>query len=844
MPTEPREPVLESSQPSAELVRLMLSPYDELIEIDLIHGSVRNIRHVPDKYFVPLPEAEYADMFRYSAEHMVHPDDLEVYLRDSNPDTLLKHLAESETPGVLRTRVRYRLLDGGWRWTERVMVGGAEQGMPHGLIYVFVFDIEDKIASGEPAGESVPAADRNLLTGLARKVSFFYHAKELLREHPTGWCMVAIDLEQFKLFNEWYGRDQGDLLLAQLGARLARTEELSGGLACYMGQDDFALFVPYSMEDIHELYDNIHAIIIGYGTSVGFLPAFGICMAEKDVPVEELYDRAFMASRRAKENYHTRIRVFDPSMLEKADRDYRILSDFQKALKEHELFLMFQPQCNIQTERVLGAESLVRWKKSNGELVPPGVFVPVLEEYGFVTDLDEYVWDEVCRWQRKWIDDGHTPLPVSVNVSQIDIFTIDVPEHFHGLIKKYGLPVSSVKIEITESAYVDNAKVIDAVQRLRSLGFAVLMDDFGSGYSSLNMLRSLNVDVIKLDAHFLRMNGEDQRKGMQIMESIVNMAKTMGVPVIVEGVETKQEVDFLSGLGCRYAQGYYFFRPMPVPDFEALISLPEHIDTTGFTFKSREEFHTREFLDENVFSDAMLNNILGPVVLFTRRGRTVTVVRYNEQFYQEIKVSHFRDRMDTLQSLIAKEDMPLLYSLLDQAMHDPLDGAQGMIRFNRLDGTLACFRLRVFFLGEDDDGAKRFYGSVQDVTHLISLNGHMRLLSHLTPDSVIFLRKPGTELIFQVAAHGLKQALSLDRLRLERELNDGSFRDRLDPEERERLLQLIVGSGMRMDDFSFPFSVRLDDGSHVKLRMRFDSVPDEASGVDYFMLLRHAEDGI
>ncbi len=841
MTAEPREPVMESNQPSAPLVQLMLSPYDELIEIDVIHGHVRNICHVKGKYFVPIPEAEYTDMFRYSAEHMVHPDDLDVYLRDSNPATLLQHLAESDTPGVIRSRVRYKLLDGGWCWTERVMVGGDTQGVPPGLVYVFVFDIDAKLKDGEEIKSGVPDKDRNQLTGLQRKVSFFYEAKKILRDHPEGWCVIAIDLEQFKLFNEWYGREQGDILLAQIGARLTRTEELSGGLACYMGQDDFALLVPYDKERLQSLYDSIHKLIVDYGTSVGFLPAFGICFAEEGVAIEELYDRAFMASRRAKENYHTRICTFDPSMMEKAEQDYHILSDFQKALKNHELFLMLQPQCHISTERVLGAESLVRWRKADGTMVPPGMFVPVLEQYGFVTDLDEYVWEEVCRWQRKWIDAGHTPLPISVNVSQIDIFTIDVPDYFHKLTEKYHLPTDTIKVEITESAYVDNAKVIDAVQRLRALGFIVLMDDFGSGYSSLNMLRNLNVDIIKLDAQFLRMNGEDQRKGLQIMESIVNMAKTMGVPIIVEGVETKQEVDFLSGLGCRYVQGYYFFRPMPVREFEALISDPAHIDTSGFVFKARDEFRTREFLDENVFSDAMLNNILGPVAFFTSRDGEIEVVRYNQQFYDEIKVSHFRDRIKTLQKLVVKEDLPLLDSLLDQAIRDPLGGARGVIRFNRLDGSVAQFRVRFFFLGEEEAGLKRFYGSVQDVTQFFSLNRHIRLLSQFSPDTVVFLHKPGTELTFQIVANSLQDVLKLDRSTFERELNDGSFRERLDPDERERLLQLIVDSGMQTDDFSFPFSVRLDSGEPVKLQMRFDSVHDKTSDVEYIMLLRRAE---
>jgi len=423
---------------------------------------------------------------------------------------------------------------------------------------------------------------KNGLTGLYEEAAFYILGKELLEKHPEGWCVLAIDLEHFKLFNEWYGREAGDRLLAMVGERLIEAEAKSGGIACYLGQDDFALLAPYNEHDIKRLFQNIHELIVKQGTSVGFMPAVGVCMADGRTSVEELYDRASQASRHAKEDYHRRIRVFEEAMYKKTELDYQILSDFQQALKNHELYIQLQPQCELASGKVVGAESLVRWKKADGTIVPPGVFVPVLEQYGFVSDLDQVVWEEVCAWQRRWIDGGHTPLPISVNVSQIDIFTIDVPEFFDMLVKKYELPVDVIKIEITESAYAGDDAVTDTVKRLREKGFLVLMDDFGSGYSSLNMLRSLNVDIIKLDAKFLRMDNDD-RKGVQILESIVGMAKSMEAPIIVEGVETEAETQFIKDLGCHYVQGYHFYRPMPVMDFEQLIGNETNIDTGGFT---------------------------------------------------------------------------------------------------------------------------------------------------------------------------------------------------------------------------------------------------------------------
>ena len=830
----------EQGRAASLLVNLMLAPYDELIEVDYIRGMITNLHHVEGKYFVPVFDNTVEDIRRYSAENMVHPDDQELYLRITDPETLEQRMEASQMPGELRDRFRYKLLDGGWRWVEQITIDASRHGLTKGVYYTFIFDVEDQTVQDQVSKTgSASRSGRSTLTGLLREKTFFKQANELFRQHRTDWCMVSIDLENFKLFNEWYGRKQGDLLLATIGAKLGRVEEFTGGLACYLGQDDFCLLGPYEKDRIEQLYNECHQLIIERGTSVGFQPAFGVCMTSEAETVEELYDRASLAARRAKENFHTRIRVFEPSMSRQTERDYRILSDFKQALQDHELFINLQPQCLIADGRVVGAESLVRWKKASGEIISPGVFVPILEKYGFVTDLDKYVWEEVCIWQKRWIDSGHTPLPVSVNVSQIDIFTIDVAEYFEMLVKKYDLPVDTIKIEITESAYVDNGPVAETVARLREKGFLVLMDDFGSGYSSLNMLRSVNVDIIKLDARFLRMDGND-RKGIQILESIINMAKTMGVPIIVEGVETREETDFLSGLGCRYVQGYFFYRPMPVSDFEKLIDDPGHIDTEGFTFKAHEQFHTREFLDENVYSDTMLNNILGPVAFFNLHGEDLDCTRYNQQFADEAGVEDLDKHLNGVQNLVVDEDVPMLYGLIEQAMNDPLAGAAEIIRFRRENGTVAQMRLHFFFLEEDESG-KRFYGSIQDITQLDRLNGQMRMLTRLSNEEVIFLRHRGeNDFLFQIAVHGLEDALGLSREEFEQELNENLFHKRIAPADVEKVEQIIRGAERKMRDFSPSFPVSVEGGKSVNVQIRFDTIHDKNSGVDYLMIIRKA----
>ena len=329
-------------------------------------------------------ERQGTDFFGCSvreARDQLYPEDVNMFLESFTKDKVTRALDEHG-----EFTLSYRLMTDG----EPVLVSLRASRMQGD---------ESSILIGVNTSENLSA--KNELTGLIMKDAFFINGQELLREHPEGWCVIAMDLEHFKLFNEWYGMDEGDKLLSQIGALLARVEEITGGLACYMGMDDFCVLAPYDEERIHALYDDIHRMIMDHGTSVGFMPAVGVCKADGKNTIQELYDRASLASHHAKENYHTRIRLFEESMYKKTERDYQILSDFQKALKDHELFIMLQPQCEIAGGKVVGAESLVRWKKkSDGQMVSPGVFVPVLEQYGFVSDLDQFVWEEVCAWQR------------------------------------------------------------------------------------------------------------------------------------------------------------------------------------------------------------------------------------------------------------------------------------------------------------------------------------------------------------------------------------------------------------------------------------------------------------
>ena len=530
-----------------------------------------------------------------------------VLLNRVDTDGIGAHILNVLKPALIGFLVNFCLINGSWQWVELVLVTGSTYGLGKGIMRMYVFDCHNRKSRDLGIKNTVmySGLERNEMTGLLKKRSFISEAERLLQtQDDKNWCLVSIDIENFKLFNEWYGHNEGDLLMVQIGAALLQAGERTGGTAGYFGQDDFCLLAPFDMELIGTLYDDIASLVSSRGGNVGFLPAFGVCKVEKGYPTLDLLDRSFLAAQVAKSGYRNRVRIFEKSMYLRTDEEYHVITKFFQALSQHEVVFYLQPQCRASSGKIVGAEALARWIKPDGTVIPPDEFIPILEKRGLISDLDMYIGEEVCRWQRGWIDSGHTPLPVSINVSVADILYTDLPKYFENLTDRYSLERKLIKIEITESSYISNTTLVrDTVHSLREKGFTVLMDDFGSGYSTLNMLKNLNIDIIKLDAQFLRMDESNEEKSIRILESVTNMTKTIGVPIIAEGVETEKQKDFLLDLGCRYIQGYYFYKPMPAADYERLITNPKLIDTSGIRFKSNQQFRLRELLDNNIYSD-------------------------------------------------------------------------------------------------------------------------------------------------------------------------------------------------------------------------------------------------
>ena len=438
-------------------------------------------------------------------------------------------------------------------------------------------------ASAKSAGPATYSR-RDKMAGLMRGNDFLYVADRHWSAHTNeNRAIVAIDLGRMRVFNEWYGRQAGDALIAEVGSALQTLQADCGGLAGYWGQDDFVAYLPGDREIIDALYHRIQTIVASRDDSIGFLPAFGVCPVGRTEHIDILlYDRAKAALTRARHDFRDRIKYFEPETYAQREREDYLLSAFQRALGQGHITFYIQPQYDMETKKIVGGEALARWKDNDGNFISPGTFVPLLERNGFAVTLDRHIWNLVFTWLSKRLAQGLPCVPISINVSQTDLISVDVADRLERLAMRHAVPTHFVKVEITESAYANNpADIKTLTGKLRALGFSVLIDDFGSGASSLSMLQNIDADAIKLDSRFMPTEAHQANRSENIVKSIINMSWEIGMPVIVEGVETEKQVAFLHDLGSRYVQGYYYYRPMPVESFEKLLASDASIDPRG-----------------------------------------------------------------------------------------------------------------------------------------------------------------------------------------------------------------------------------------------------------------------
>lgn len=418
--------------------------------------------------------------------------------------------------------------------------------------------------------KTVNDGQHDALTGLLNEDGFYQQARKELDANSSGsYDLIYCDIVRFKLINKIYGTDTGDHVLQCLAELLKRN--LPSAVMTRSYADCYFILIRHC-SNIEKILEDIaktcHQKVL---LSIPMHIQFGIYgINDVSQEISTMCGLAKMALSEIKGKYDVHVAHFLPEMYEQMLQEQEIVLQMENALKEHQFVVYYQPKWELSTGTVIGAEALVRWDNPSRGFLSPAMFIPLFEKNGFIIELDKYVWKEACRQLAQWKKAGIPVVPISVNMSRLDIYEEGLCDQLTALVKQYGIDPDMLHIEITESAYTQSqTQLIEVVNELGHRGFYIEMDDFGSGYSSLNMLSEVPVDALKLDMLFVNNRRSNWTSKRAILRLIMGIAKELDLAVIAEGVELEEDAKYLNSIGCPYAQGYYFSKPLPAAKFEA-----------------------------------------------------------------------------------------------------------------------------------------------------------------------------------------------------------------------------------------------------------------------------------
>lgn len=434
------------------------------------------------------------------------------------------------------------------------------------------FDPEDLyLYSLRKMAESNLDKNRTNLTNLMNLRAFLYKADDLIRYSDDKYAIIVMDIAGFKLVNEFCSRTDGDALLKYI-ADCFRFYENEKTAVAHFRADIFALCTPYEQES--ELVDIVKRLsdqIKAFPVACKVLPAFGICIAtDKSVSASHIQDCAFMAQKTVKGKYFANYAFFDRSMHDKMLWEKKIENTFDEALAGDQFQLYIQPKVDMTTGKVIGGEALARWIQPETGMIPPGEFIPVLEKNASIIDMDKCIWEKTFRFISELKSKHGIQVPISINISRLHAYDNHLVETLKKYSADYQVAPALVPLELTESAYSENEELMyQKIKALKACGFLFSMDDFGSGYSTMNMLVSQPVDEVKIDRAFLFHIANP--KSQTLVRHTISMLHDLGLPIVAEGVENNEQRKLLTEWGCKYAQGFLFHKPMPAENFKHLI---------------------------------------------------------------------------------------------------------------------------------------------------------------------------------------------------------------------------------------------------------------------------------
>ncbi|MBQ8995140.1 MAG: EAL domain-containing protein, partial [Oscillospiraceae bacterium] len=538
----------------------------------------------------------------------------------------------------------------------------------------------------------IQSTERDHLTGLYNR-EYFYRYAEQFDQHHKGMSMdaIVVDVHHFHMINERYGKAYGDEVLRRIGEKVREMVRDAGGIVCRREADTFLVYCPHR-DDYEAILENARIGLSGEeGSDNRVRLRMGVYAdVDKSIEMERRFDRAKMASDTVRGAFIRPIAIYDSKLHESEIYAEQLLEDFPSALEQKQFKVFYQPKFDVRPEIpvLTSAEALVRWQHPSLGLISPGLFIPLFEENGLIEQLDRYVWRESAAQIKDWKERFGIAVPVSVNVSRIDIYDPELINILKGLLEEFDLKPGELLLEITESAYTqDSTQIIAMVNELRSLGFKIEMDDFGTGYSSLNMISSLPIDALKLDMKFIR-NAFNTDRDTRLIEVIIDIADYLSVPIIAEGVETEEQLNALKSMGCDLVQGYYFSKPVPSHEYEVFIEEKIKVDKEADAAKELIRGLTGEsalsFGDAHVLSNGFeviyyvdLTN--GHYVEFTAQGK------YDDLQIERSGSDFFSDTQDNIPRVIYEEDRERVkYSLSKDVLISHLSSGQSFSMTYRL----------------------------------------------------------------------------------------------------------------------------------------------------------------
>lgn len=472
---------------------------------------------------------------------------------------------------------------------------------------------------------------RDILTGLYNRESFYKEAREFIIKSSEK-CIIAVwNVDRFKVVNELFGSRLGDQVLRNIAHQLIDLLKDKG--ICTRTEADSFVFCT-TKEYLETLMPKIDRILTGqdHRSPIDYTLQLHMGIYEvndPDMPVYLMCDRADMALQTIKDSYLVRSAYYSEKLKEDILNEQELVIEMEQALAKREFFVVFQPIVETKTGRTSSAEALIRWKHPVKGTINPGIFVPLCEKNGFIAILDLFVCEEVCKFQREQLNKGVKIVPISINISRINFYRTEFSAKIKELLDRYELEPSAIKLEITEGAYQDNPKYMaEAIKDFKESSFQILMDDFGSGYSSLNMLKDFNVDILKIDMKFID-DLETSERADNILYSIIQMARALNMGTVAEGVETRAQYELLASMGCDCIQGYYFSKPITKEEFTArleferernyvpelpdvrrtiLIVDDQKIDRQIITHMMKDEYHVLEATNGEEAFELLKNN--------------------------------------------------------------------------------------------------------------------------------------------------------------------------------------------------------------------------------------------